>query len=270
MKQCTTCKENKYERHPNNPILKPTPLPEYPGHTLHIDIYSTERRLILTAVDKFSKFAQARILKTKATEDVRGPLREILFFFGVPVNVVTDGEKSLNSESITFMMKDQLQINVYRTPAYKSQVNGQVERFHSTLTEIMRCLKKDGTHRTFEELLERSVYEYNCSIHSVTARKPIDTFYGRIVSTNPEQLEDSRRENIETLRKKQQQNLKYHNQNRQPLKNYEIGQTIYVKNNKRVGSKLTARYREEIVKKNETTTVVTNSGKRIHKSDIRN
>lgn len=270
VKQCTTCKQNKYERHPNNPVLKPTPLPEYPGHTVHLDIYCTEKRLILTALDKFSKFAQARILKSKAIEDVRGPLRELLFFFGVPVSVVTNGEKSLNSASITFMMEDQLNINVYRTPAYKSQVNGQVERFHSTLTEIMRCLKMDGTHRSFEELLERSIYEYNCSIHTVISRKPIEVFYGRIVSTSPEQLEETRRENIEKLREKQLRDLTNHNKNKQPIKDYEIGQTIFVKNNKRVGTKLTARYREEIVKENRPTFVITNSGKKIHKSDIRN
>lgn len=35
---CTACKENKYERHPNQPKLAKTPLPTYPGRTIHIHI----------------------------------------------------------------------------------------------------------------------------------------------------------------------------------------------------------------------------------------
>lgn len=47
VKNCHTCKQNKYERHPNKPILEPTPIPNYPGHTVHLDIFSTEKILIL-------------------------------------------------------------------------------------------------------------------------------------------------------------------------------------------------------------------------------
>lgn len=270
VKQCETCKENKYDRHPNNPILKHTPIPEYPGHILHIDIYSTEKHLVLTALDKFTKFAQTKLLKSRAIEDVRKPLRELLFFFGVPKHVVIDNEKSLNSASITFMMEDQLKIKVFKSPSYKSEVNGQVERFHSTLSEIMRCLRLDGTHRSFEELLERSVYEYNYTIHSTTGKKPIELFYGRIVSTDPEQFEKSRQDNIEQLRDKQNKDISFHNKNRQKIKTYEVGQVIYIKHNKRLGSKLTARYKKEIVREDKPTVVITQSGKTIHKSHIRN
>lgn len=270
VKQCETCKENKYDRHPNNPILKHTPIPEYPGHILHIDIYSTEKHLVLTALDKFTKFAQTKLLKSRAIEDVRKPLRELLFFFGVPKHVVIDNEKSLNSASITFMMEDQLKIKVFKSPSYKSEVNGQVERFHSTLSEIMRCLRLDGTHRSFEELLERSVYEYNYTIHSTTGKKPIELFYGRIVSTDPEQFEKSRQDNIEQLRDKQNKDISFHNKNREKIKTYEVGQVIYIKHNKRLGSKLTARYKKEIVREDKPTVVITQSGKTIHKSHIRN
>lgn len=31
---------------------------------------------------------------------------------------------------------------IFKAPPYKSSVNEQVERFQSTLAEIMRCLKK--------------------------------------------------------------------------------------------------------------------------------
>ena len=67
--RCTICKENKYDRHPNKPLLNPTPIPNYPEHTVHIDIFSTEKQLVLTAVDKFTKFTRAKIIPSRSIED---------------------------------------------------------------------------------------------------------------------------------------------------------------------------------------------------------
>lgn len=36
---------------------------------------------------------------------------------------------------------------IFKAPPYKSSVNEQVERFQSTLAEIMRCLKKKKQNR---------------------------------------------------------------------------------------------------------------------------
>ena len=270
IKQCTVCKENKYDRHPNNQVLIPTPIPSYPGHTVHIDIYSTEGHLVLTLIDKFTKLARAAIINSRSIEDIRRPLRDLLFFFAIPQFVVIDNEKSLNSASIKSMMENELKITIYTVPPYKSEVNGQIERFHSTLTEIMRCLKTDGVARNFEELLERSVNEYNFTIHSTTGKKPIELFFGRAPNITPEGFERTRLSTIEKIKEKQNKDMAFHNQNRKPIKIYHPGQIIYVKHNKRLGSKLTVRYKKEIVKLNHNTVVVTESGKTIHKSNIRN
>jgi hypothetical protein len=224
----------------------------------------------LTAIDKLTKFAQTKIIKSRSIEDVKRPLRDLLFYFGGPEFVVIDNEKSLNSASIKFMMEDELKIKVYKTPPYKSEVNGQIERFHSTLSEIMRCLKADGIGRNFEELLERSVNEYNHTVHSTTGKKPVVLFFGRIPNITPENFEKARLNNIEKIRLKQEQDMAFHNKKRSPVKTYEPGQIIFVKHNKRLGSKLTFRYKKEMVKENKNSTVHTMSGRIIHKSHIRN
>jgi len=64
-----------------------------------------------------------------------------------------DNEKSFNSATINFMMKDQLNIQIFKAPSYKSSVNGKFERFHSTLSEIMRCKTTKQIYNTFEEVL---------------------------------------------------------------------------------------------------------------------
>lgn len=270
IKQCKVCKEGKYDRHPNKSNISPTPIPQYAGEIIHVDIWSTEKHLTLTAIDKLTKYAQATVINSRSIADIREPLRKILFGFGVPRMVVVDNEKSLNSDSILFMLEDQLNIKVFKTPPYKSTVNGQVERFHSTLSEIMRCLKTEKTHRTFEELLDRAVYEYNCTIHSTTGKKPIELFFGRRVSTSPEQYENARKENIEAIVKKQAKDIENHNKKRKPFKDYIPGQKIYVKINKRLGSKLSPRYKEEIVKENNKSTVLTESNRTVHKDHIKN
>lgn len=168
------------------------------------------------------------------------------------------------------MLENQYNVKVFKIPPYSSSVNGQIERFHSTLSEIMRCLKAENIHTTFSELLHRSLFEYNNSIHSTINRKPVEAFFGRRVGTNPEGTEKERGEIIQRLKAKQVEDRNYHNRKKTPPKTYEPGQHIFVKENKRLGTKLSKSYREEVVKENKNSTVVTESGKIIHKNHIRN
>lgn len=269
-KLCKVCRENKYDRHPNKIELQETPIPQYPGQIVHIDIFITEKKTVLTAIDKFSKYAQVRLLKSRATEDLKEPLREILLAFGMPEIVVMDNEKSLNSMAITFMLENQYNVKIFKIPPYASSVNGQIERFHSTLTEVMRCLKAENFHNSFSELLHKSVYEYNNSVHSTTLRKPVDAFLGRHKSDGPENLEKERLEIIDRIKKKQAKDIDFHNRTKLPPKDYEAGQKVYVKINKRLGTKLSRNYTEEIVKENRKTTILTESGRVVHKNNIRN
>ena len=73
-----------------------------------------------------------------------------------------------------------------------------MERFHCTLTEILRCLKTEKLHANFIELLDRTVYEYNSKI--------------------PKLDETARQENIEAIIKKQGKDLENHNKNRRETK----------------------------------------------------
>lgn len=269
-KLCKVCRENKYDRHPNKITLQETPIPSYPGQIIHIDIFITEKKIILTAIDKFSKFAQTRMLRSRAIEDVKEPLRELILSFGIPETIVMDNEKSFNSTSIVFMLENEYKIKVFKIPPYSSSVNGQIERFHSTIAELMRCLKAENSHRTFAELLQRAVYEYNNSIHSTIKKKPIETFFLGRVSTNPQEIERVKLDTIKRLQQKQVEDMNYHNKKKTIPKTYESGETIYVKENKRLGTKLSKTYRKEIVEENRNTTILTKSGKIIHKNNIKN
>lgn len=134
----------------------------------------------------------------------------------------------------------------------------------------MRCLKAENIHNTFSELLHRSIYEYNNSVHSTVQRKPVEAFFGRRISTDPKVIKKEKENISQRLKEKQTEDIDYHNRTKTTPKIYEPGQTIFVKENKRLGTKLSKTYRPEIVKENKNSTVITESGKIVHKNNIRN
>lgn len=132
----------------------------------------------------------------------------------------------------------------------------------------MRCLKPDNVHVSFSDLLYRSVKEYNTTIHSTIKKTPIETFFGNRVFSDPQKTEEFHKENSQLLKQKQDTDLEYHNKNRR-TKNYSPGDIIFVRVNKRLGSKLTPRYKKELVDENFDTTIKTTTGKIVHKSNIK-
>lgn len=112
IKQCVVCKENKYDRHPMKPQIQATPIPQFPGQIVHLDIFLVGKELVLTAIDKFSKYATAKPIRSRAAEDIRQPLRDILFALN-PETVVMGNEKSFSSESIKFMIENEFGIQIF-------------------------------------------------------------------------------------------------------------------------------------------------------------
>ena len=167
------------------------------------------------------------------------------------------------------MLEDQMNIKIYRTPPDHSTANGPIERFHSTLAEIMRCFNAEKLYNSFDELLKQSVIKYNYSIHSTTNQKPAAIIFGRFISNDPLDYEKLRQENIIKIKNKQERDLSYLNRNRQPPKVFKPGEKIFVKINKRYGTKLTNKYKEETVKEDKNTTVLTESGKIVYKGLIK-
>ena len=71
------------------------------------------------------------------------------------------------------------------------------------------------------------------------------------------------------LKAKQKQDFEHHNKGREKIKNCSIGEKVYVKINKTLGSKLSPRCKEGIIKENRNTTILTDSGEIVHKSNIK-
>ena len=49
-------------------------------------------------------------IKSKSVEDIKKPLKKLLYAFGLPKIIIIDKERALNSASMCFMVEDQLGI----------------------------------------------------------------------------------------------------------------------------------------------------------------
>jgi len=256
---CKVCNKAKYDRHPKKQELGTTPIPSYVGEMLHIDIFSTDKKIFLTCIDKFSKFAIVQPLISRAIIDVRAPILQLVNFYSNTKTIYCDNEASFNSETITSLLKNQYSIDVVNAPPLHSSSNGQVERFHSTLAEIARCLKIDKKIEDTVELILRSTIEYNRSLHSVTESRPIE-----VIHASSDEMKLAIKAKID---KAQQSNLDRVNPSRQN-RVFEVGERVHLRNNKRLGNKLTPLYSEERVEADLGTSVLI-KGRVVHKDNIR-
>jgi len=72
---------------------------------VHIDIFSTDRKLFLTCVDIFSKFAIVQPVVSRTIVDNTTPLLQIVNLFPNIKTVYGDNEPAFNSENITSVLK---------------------------------------------------------------------------------------------------------------------------------------------------------------------
>lgn len=263
---------NKYDRHPVVPELQPTPVPSYPCEILHMDIVEIQNEKFLSCIDKFSKFAKLFHIKNKSSLYLREKLTKILHYFTIPRILVTDNERSFLSPILVNFIK-LLDIKMYQTPVNRSEVNGQVERFHSTILEIYRCLKAEYKDLRLRELLNIAVDRYNNTVHSVTKRKPSDIFFNRSSRVNFQNLLNFRIKVNNELRGKIEKGMKTDNERRNVKrstpKKFKKGDVVFTRF-KRVQGKHKPLYRKEVIAKDNKVTVVTSTGRKIHKAHLKN
>jgi len=166
---CLVCTKAKYDRHPRKQVLGKTPIPSLIGETLHINIFSTDR--------KFSKFAIVQPIDSRTIADIEPAIMQLMNFYPWVKTIYCDNEPSMNSQSIRSLLLNRFNVTVENAPPLHSISNGHVERFHSKLVEIARCLKLErGLDDTVNLLLQVAI-EYNKTVHSVTNKRPIDIIH---------------------------------------------------------------------------------------------
>ena len=256
---CHICHENKYDRNPIKFPLQKTPIPRAPFEIAHIDILFLENHYVLTYIDKFSKFAQIKLIQSRAAVDIIPAVKEILTKYHPPKTLVMDGEKSFGTYGLTSFYESH-QINTFITATGRSEMNGVVERFHSTLLEIYRITKIENPSMSVPNLLELSVHKYNHSIHSSTKYTPTE-----IILPSPRSSQITE-EVYKNLKQKQKKDLSFHNKTKHNVKLNE-NQEVYEKTRARLKHK--PRYKKVKILEVNKSTVRIERDRKVHKNDLK-
>lgn len=272
---CTSCKEAKYDRKPYKITFAQIPIPKKPFEIIHVDIFISAPNLFLSVVDKFSRFGILISIKSRSIPDVRKGLVKLFATHKQPSLIVSDNEPALKSVEVRGLLES-LNIQTYYSPVNHSEVNGIVERFHSTIAEIFRCIKSQHENLSPKELFQLAVSHYNNTIHTSHNMKPVEVFFGvkdgvsqpsdlNEVMRNKEKFYD---EIILALEKKQKQNHDFHNKNREEEPKLSENETVFVAR-QGVKSKVKPKFQAVKVSTDNTKTFTDDKNRKIHKESIK-
>lgn len=272
---CESCKKAKYDRKPYKIKYAESPLPRKPFDIVHIDVLISGPNRFLSAVDKLSRYGILIPMKSRSIIDVRSALTTLISTYGSPKLIVSDNEPALKSVEVRGLMAT-LGIEMYFTPSDASEVNGIVERFHSTVAEILRSNKYKFPGLTEKELFEISVSLYNSTIHSATKSKPIEIFYGiregeerplnlELLIQNRDKIFD---DVLLELQTKQRKDLEYHNKDREQEPTLETDQKVYLKV-QGLKSKTKDKFKPVQVETNNEKTFIDSSNRKLHKMNVK-
>lgn len=267
VKTCEICKTEKYERNPQKYLHVKTPIPNYPSEIIHIDIFVYDQNnLYISSIDKFSKFLKIRPIKSKSILDVQDVLIQLLFDWDVPAQIIMDNESSFVSNVIEQRIRN-LGVQIFKTPIHRSETNGQIERCHSTLREIIRCIKSENSNLNMNEIIQLAAHKYNNTIHSFIKTTPHIILLGDkedgLTYEEIRRQRDSNNEKINQIFRKKNESIDQDNQ----YPPFEPGTIAFEKMHEL--SKKKSRYKKITIKENHDTYIIDSSDRKIHKCDLR-
>ena len=233
--QCAQCEEN--ARQPTRAPLRPWLFPQEPWKRVHLDYAGPiENRMILVAVDAYSKWISAMVVRSSTSEVTIEQLRMLFAEHGLPETIVTDNGTCFTSAEFTQFMR-QNGIQHITSPAYHPSSNGLAER---AVQLVKRGLTKmtDGSMQT---RLARYLLTYRVTPHGTTGSSPSMLLKGRQLRT----LLDVVHPNIGAkVHKSQEKMTEYYNQ-KSKRRHFSPGDAVYVKNHTQSSPKwITAVLRE--------------------------
>lgn len=184
--KCDTCLKTKYERNPLKLPIALTVTPTKPMEHIFMDLYTIDNDTFLTIIDNFSKFAQAMPLKATTSIHIADALLQLFSVIGIPNKITTDSDHKFDNEIIKEICASH-NILIHFTTPYNPSSNSPIERFHSTLGEMIR-VQAITNKNDINTLMRNAIIAYNNTIHSTTNFTPFELLYGHTNSRNPLEL----------------------------------------------------------------------------------
>ena len=98
---------------------------------------SHQNKYLLVMVDKFTKWIEAKLVKTAEARPVIDFISGVVHHFSVPHNIITDNGSNFTANEVKNWCAN-LGIKLDYTSVYHPQTNGQVERANGLITSNIK------------------------------------------------------------------------------------------------------------------------------------
>lgn len=135
-------------------------------------------RFIVVATDYFTKWPEARAVKTATAKEAAQFLyEEIICKHGVPSVVLSDRGAHFVNETIQ-LLKEEIGFRHKLASPYHPQTNGLTEKFNGTLCRSLgKCLQTSETN--WDQLIPSVLFAYRTLKHESTKHTPFYLMHGR-------------------------------------------------------------------------------------------
>ena len=133
---------------------------------------------LLTMIDAFSRFLIAVPIPNKFAVTVAKAIHRHLFVkFGLCRVIQSDRGREFQNEILSSICR-KYGIRLVQTTAGRPSCNGRVERVHHSLNRLIAKHISDN-QKTWDQIIDTMVYEYNCTVHSSTGFSPYELWWGK-------------------------------------------------------------------------------------------
>ena len=182
-KECPDCQKGN-RRRPTRAPLTPLPVMERPWQRIAVDIVGPldrshgGNRYLLTVIDFATRYPEATPLRRIDAATVCEKLIEIFSRYGIPEELLSDRGTNFLAK-LTKELMEKLGVKHIKTSPYHPQTNGTLERFHSTLKQMLRKTCKDV--KNWDKWIPYLLFAYRETPHATTGFAPFELMFGREV-----------------------------------------------------------------------------------------
>ena len=178
-RRCPVCTSRKGTGKPIRPPLSPIPVGG-PFHRVGVDVLqlpltTSDNRYVVCFLDYLTKWVEAFAIPDQRAETIaRLFIENVVCRHGIPEELLCTNFMSDLIQGIC----DQLGVKKVNTSGYHPQTDGLVEKFNSTLIEMVSKCCKVANH-DWDQYLPHLLFAYRSSVQESTRESPFFLLYGR-------------------------------------------------------------------------------------------
>lgn len=184
VKSCPVCQLQKTTRITSQAKGLIPDIPLKPNDKIAMDIFGplpithSGNKFILSIQDRLTRFITLVPMKNASSEEIiENLLDQYIYIFGTPKNILTDQGSNFISELVQ-QFEYLFKIEHIKTTAWHPQSNGNIERMHSTIKNLIKTAIEDNKTE-WDMNLKLITLAYNTTISESTGYTPFELTFGR-------------------------------------------------------------------------------------------